>query len=89
MHDHNPGGPNKINFLSMRKGPERYFFFFDDASIDRTEEVLHRFASDPNLSLSWYDATILGDSLREMKAKLPELGPDDNERRQRGEQDDV
>jgi hypothetical protein len=75
----------------MKKGPERYFFFFfdDDASIDRTGEVLHRFASDPNLSLSWYDATILGDRLREMKAKLPELGQDDDERRPRGEQDDV
>lgn len=78
MPAHNPDGPHKLNILGIRKGKESYFFFFDDASIDATGKVIHRFASEPDLSLSWHEASLLGERLREIKAKLPEFDQGDD-----------
>lgn len=55
--------------LSLVKGQERYIFLVDDTPV-RIGEALRtmgRFASDPDLSFSWYDAAMLSQKLRGMK----------------------
>jgi len=54
-----------INVLALVKGEERYVFLFDDASRAETLRVLGRYASNPELSFSWYDAAVLSQKIRQ------------------------
>ncbi|MEK7562532.1 MAG: hypothetical protein AAB509_02550 [Patescibacteria group bacterium] len=58
-----------INILALVKGSERYIFFYDDKSIGETLRVLGRFASNPDLSFTWYDAAVLSQKIRQEKTK--------------------
>ena len=53
-----------INVLALVKGSERYVFLYDDASRAETLRVLGRFASNPDLSFTWYDAAVLSQKIR-------------------------
>ena len=51
--------------IALIKGEERYIFLYNE---DKHQEVLRlfgRYASDPNLSFSWYDAAVLGQKVRQ------------------------
>ena len=54
-----------INVLALVKGEERYVFLYDDASKAETLRTLGRFASDPELSMTWYDAAVLSQKVRQ------------------------
>ena len=54
-----------INVLALVKGNERYIFLFDDAQRSETLRVFGRFASNPELSFTWYDAAVLSQKLRQ------------------------
>lgn len=54
-----------INVLALVKGTERYVFLYDDASRAETLRVLGRFASNPDLSFTWYDAAVLSQKIRQ------------------------
>ena len=54
-----------INVLALVKGAERYVFLYDDASRAETLRVLGRYASNPELSFTWYDAAVLSQKIRE------------------------
>jgi hypothetical protein len=54
-----------INVLALVKGTERYVFLYDDASRAETLRVLGRYASNPELSFTWYDAAVLSQKIRE------------------------
>ncbi len=58
-----------INVLALVKGEERYVFLYDDASRSETLRVLGRFASNPELSFSWYDAAVLSQKIRQEAPK--------------------
>ncbi len=53
-----------INVLALVKGKERYIFLYDDANRAETLRMLGRFASNPELSFSWYDAAVLSQRIR-------------------------
>ncbi len=53
-----------INVLALVKGQERYVFLYDDASRAETLRVLGRYASNPELSFTWYDAAVLSQKVR-------------------------
>ena len=53
-----------INVIALVKGGERYVFLFDDDSRDETLRTMARYAADPDLSFSWYDAATLGHKVR-------------------------
>lgn len=53
-----------INVLALVKGEERYVFLYDDSSRAETLRTLGRFASDPELSMTWYDAAVLSQKVR-------------------------
>ncbi|MBM4001159.1 MAG: hypothetical protein FJ297_16765 [Planctomycetes bacterium] len=53
-----------INVLALVKGSERYVFLFDDAHRAEALRTLGRFASNPDLSFTWYDAAVLSQKIR-------------------------
>lgn len=55
-----------INVLALVKGSERYIFLYDDSQRAETLRTLGRYASNPELSFSWYDAAVLSQKVRQM-----------------------
>ncbi len=55
----------EINVLALVKGEEKFIFLFDDANRDQTLRQLARYAADPELDFSWYDAAMLSRKIRE------------------------
>lgn len=55
----------EINVLALVKGEERFIFLFDDKNRDATLRQLARFAADPELDFSWYDAAMLSRKIRD------------------------
>lgn len=60
-----PAMSQDINVLALVKGEERYVFLYDDASRAETLRTLGRFASNPELSFTWYDAAVLSQKIRQ------------------------
>jgi hypothetical protein len=58
-----------INVLALVKGSERYVFLYDDASRAETLRTLGRYASNPELSFTWYDAAVLSQKIRQESQK--------------------
>jgi hypothetical protein len=54
-----------INVLALVKGEERYVFLYDDARRAEALRMLGRFASNPELSFTWYDAAVLSQKIRQ------------------------
>jgi hypothetical protein len=59
-----------INVLALVKGAERYVFLYDDSSRAETLRTLGRYASNPELSFTWYDAAVLSQRIRQESQKL-------------------
>lgn len=55
---------SEINIFALVKGKERYIFVSDNAHLRETLRTLGRFASDPELSLTWRDAAALSQQIR-------------------------
>jgi len=55
-----------INVLALVKGAERYVFLYDDSSRAETLRSLGRYASNPDLSFTWYDAAVLSQKIRQV-----------------------
>ena len=60
----------EINVLALVKGPERYVFLFDDEHRADALEMLGRYASNPDLSFTWYDAAVLSQKVRQESRKM-------------------
>lgn len=58
-----------INVLALVKGAERYIFLYDDANRAETLRTLGRYASNPELSFTWYDAAVLSQKIRQEAEK--------------------
>lgn len=54
-----------INVMALVKGTERYVFLYDDDHQREALQTLGRFASNPGLSFTWYDAAVLSQRVRE------------------------
>lgn len=59
-----------INVLALVKGSERYIFLYDDDQRSETLRAFGRFASNPELSFTWYDAAVLSQKLRKEAQKV-------------------
>jgi hypothetical protein len=59
-----------INVLALVKGEERYIFLYDDERRSEALRTLGRFASNPELSFSWYDAAVLSQRIRQTAAEV-------------------
>lgn len=64
-----------INVLALLKGEERYVFLYDDRSTDQVLQTLGRYAADPELSFTWYDAAVLSQRVRQLSAEAEDVSP--------------
>ena len=55
-----------INVLALVKGEEHYIFLYGDDQRVEALRTLGRYAADPQLSFTWYDAAVLSKKMREM-----------------------
>lgn len=63
--------PMDINVLAIVKGTERYIFLFTDEKRAECLRVLDRYASDPELSFTWYDVAVLSQKIRKIVPQEP------------------
>jgi len=61
----------EVNVLALVKGSEQYVFFFDDSNRTEMLRTLGRYAANPDLSFTWYDAAVLSEKIRQA---LPAAG---------------
>ena len=61
-----------INVLALVKGSERYVFLYDDDNRAEALRTLGRYASNPELSFTWYDAAVLSQKIRQ---ETPQFTP--------------
>ncbi len=54
----------EINVLALVKGNERYVFIYSDDNRNEAVRRMGRFASNRELSFSWYDAAVLSQKVR-------------------------
>lgn len=54
-----------INVIALVKGEERYVFMYTHETRGEALKQLGRFASNPELSFSWYDAATLSQRIRQ------------------------
>ena len=54
-----------INVLALVKGKERYVFLYNESNRAETLRILGRYASNPELSFTWYDAAVLSQRIRQ------------------------
>jgi hypothetical protein len=57
---------NEVSVVAVARGNDQYIFVFDDRTRTDALRMLGRFAADPELSFSWYDAAILSQKIRNM-----------------------
>jgi hypothetical protein len=60
-----------VNVLALLKNGERYVFLYDDQSSETLLQTLGRYASDPELSFTWYDAAVLSQRVRQQAQQSP------------------
>jgi len=54
-----------IKVIALIKGEERYVFLYNDKNRAETLRLLGRYASNPELSFTWYDAAVLSQKIRQ------------------------
>lgn len=56
----------EVRIVVVAKGWERYVFLFTDSQSQRDEvrRIAGRFASDPDLSFTWYESALVSQQLR-------------------------
>ncbi|MCL2349547.1 MAG: hypothetical protein FWC50_14950 [Planctomycetaceae bacterium] len=55
----------ETNMLALVKGQERYVFLYHESQRAETLRILGRYASNPELSFTWYDAAVLSQKIRQ------------------------
>jgi len=54
-----------IKVIALVKGEEQYIFLYNEDNRAETLRLLGRYASNPELSFSWYDAAVLSQKIRQ------------------------
>ncbi|QDV69625.1 hypothetical protein Poly24_33410 [Rosistilla carotiformis] len=65
----------EINVLALVKGEEKFIFLYDDANRTETLRLLGRFAADPEIDFTWYDAAVLSKRIRDSIPAVVEEEP--------------
>jgi hypothetical protein len=70
----------EINVLALVKGNERYIFLFDDDNRVETLRQIGRYAANPELSFTWYDAAVMSQKIRQTAQQAERLPLDRSSR---------
>ena len=54
-----------IKVIALMKGHEQYVFIYSDRNRAEVLRLLGRYASNPELSFTWYDAAVLSQKIRQ------------------------
>lgn len=57
-----------VNVIALVKDGERYVFLYDDRSVAQLLQTLGRYAADPELNFTWYDAAVLSQKVRRLQS---------------------
>jgi len=57
-----------VSVIALVKGDERYVFMYDDENRREIRRQLGRFAANPELSFTWYDAAVMSQKICEEQA---------------------
>jgi len=57
-----------LDVIALVKGEERYVFLYEESTRVQVVRTFGRFASDPELSLTWFDAAVLSQKVRQESA---------------------
>lgn len=71
-HGGNSEMVQEINVLALVKGEERYIFLFDDDNRVDTLRQIGRYAANPDLSFTWYDAAVMSQKIRQTAHETPD-----------------
>jgi hypothetical protein len=58
-----------MNVIALVKDGERYVFLYDDQSVPQLLQTLGRYAADPELNFTWYDAAVLSQKVRRLQTE--------------------
>jgi hypothetical protein len=58
---------SSVNVLALVKDGERFVFLYDETSIGTLLQTLGKYAADPELNFSWYDAAVLSQKVRRLQ----------------------
>lgn len=61
-----------VNTMTLLKGEETYMFRFDDESRPELLRTFGRFASQTDLSFTWFDAAVLSQKIQEDARRIAE-----------------
>lgn len=64
MNRLDPPQPGLVT-VALVKGDEKYLFVFDETQEPEILRVFGRFASNPLLSFTWYDAAVLSQQVKD------------------------
>lgn len=56
-----------VNVLALVKNGERFVFLYDDASGPKLLQTFGKYAADPELEFSWYDAAVMSQRVRALQ----------------------
>ena len=54
-----------VKVIALVKGEEQYVFLYNENNRAETLRLLGRYASNPELSFTWYDAAVLSQKIRQ------------------------
>lgn len=63
---------DELHVLMLEKGCERYIFSWTIPNTEAVLQAMGRFASNPELSFSWYDAAVLCQRVRQKACEAAE-----------------
>jgi hypothetical protein len=64
-----------VNVIALVKDGERYVFLYDEKSIPQLLQTLGKYAADPELNFTWYDAAVLSQKVRRQQTDTPSPEP--------------
>ncbi|WP_157368582.1 hypothetical protein [Zavarzinella formosa] len=59
---------HELSVVALIRGKERFVYIFDDNSGEELLEAIRSQAANPRLSLSWFDAAVLAERVRQQAA---------------------
>ncbi|QDT39515.1 hypothetical protein [Stratiformator vulcanicus] len=69
-----------MNVIALARHGEQYIFLYDDTSFESLLDQFGQYAADEELNFSWYDAAILSQKVRRIRAER-EVESDPSHRR--------
>ena len=54
-----------VKVIALMKGKEQYVFIYNESNRSEALRLLARYASNPELSFTWYDAAVLSQKIRQ------------------------